>query len=565
MKKLIISLAAVLLGIFTISSNASATATDDGDDGNCYAQVQTYAYKRDIPAEEEVSHLEYRYYKNIPDHAEVSHKAYKYKQDHPAVLEYEYKKPKLVDQHRYEKSTQTRTRTPVAVGLKTRYQYSEWVYHGHGQSQGWEDKGTEWGNYGEAIRPGGEAPPTGTAAHKAVYWQLINQETKADDWVWGPWGPYGPLTDWPGVGPLNWGEIPSPMSGDHDGGEPAEGSGEGISSSGSITNGEYDDDRRYQYVIVDTRQIQDGWIYEWFTSNPGAPWTARGSSREKTAPWTEFYNGGEWTVDVLDPPWVRSEEKAVIDSPYVAGYSLYYVDGADPSLNSADASWMLGPPAGDWVQYGAPKKVVDVPAASGYTEYYVEGGAPSLNEDVASFVDAATLEGWSQFKSSSRQGNRIPCKTPFSVEPLQTDPCGPNNAAWVVPSDTEEVTWQLVNGELIATTTQWYQFPDGSTTKNFGQPVDSDAPCPTTTTTQPPTTTTTVVEPTTTVTTQPTAVAQAVSPTPQPPTAPPPAAQVVPGPEDLAVSGSNSWIVLLVGSIAVLAGVTFLLFSRRRI
>jgi hypothetical protein len=71
-----------------------------------------------------------------------------------------------------------------------------------------------------------------------------------------------------------------------------------------------------------------------------------------------------------------------------------------------------------------------------------------------------------------------PTEVAIPVAPVPNDPCGPNNAYWVKPADTSDVTWSVVNGELIAHTTAGKVFTDGSVTHNYGVAVDSDVACP---------------------------------------------------------------------------------------
>ena len=63
-------------------------------------------------------------------------------------------------------------------------------------------------------------------------------------------------------------------------------------------------------------------------------------------------------------------------------------------------------------------------------------------------------------------------------EPTQSDPCGPGNAAWDVPSDTETIDWELVNGGLVATAVGGYKFGNGETAINYGLPAESGEECP---------------------------------------------------------------------------------------
>lgn len=61
--------------------------------------------------------------------------------------------------------------------------------------------------------------------------------------------------------------------------------------------------------------------------------------------------------------------------------------------------------------------------------------------------------------------------------PNPNDPCGLNNASWVLPEDGDNVTWAIVGGELIATADDGYVFVGGSKTKNFGMAQDSGELC----------------------------------------------------------------------------------------
>ncbi len=68
------------------------------------------------------------------------------------------------------------------------------------------------------------------------------------------------------------------------------------------------------------------------------------------------------------------------------------------------------------------------------------------------------------------------CITPPAL-PAVSDPCGPNNATWIVPADTNEISWSLnANNELIATAIG-SNFTNGQTTINFGVAQDSGQSC----------------------------------------------------------------------------------------
>jgi hypothetical protein len=69
-------------------------------------------------------------------------------------------------------------------------------------------------------------------------------------------------------------------------------------------------------------------------------------------------------------------------------------------------------------------------------------------------------------------------QVPVPATPTSTDPCGPNNASWNKPSDTDQITWTISNGHLIASTKTGYVFTDGKTTHDYGTAHDSNTACP---------------------------------------------------------------------------------------
>jgi hypothetical protein len=71
-----------------------------------------------------------------------------------------------------------------------------------------------------------------------------------------------------------------------------------------------------------------------------------------------------------------------------------------------------------------------------------------------------------------------PNEIPVPEMPGMTDPCGSENASWVKPANSATVTWSVVNGHLIATTTAGNVFVGGSTTHDYGLAIDSNEACP---------------------------------------------------------------------------------------
>lgn len=71
-----------------------------------------------------------------------------------------------------------------------------------------------------------------------------------------------------------------------------------------------------------------------------------------------------------------------------------------------------------------------------------------------------------------------PKEVEVPATPSVNDPCGPRNATWVIPEDTESVVWSVYHGDLIAKTTKGYIFEDQTTMHNFGKAKDSNVECP---------------------------------------------------------------------------------------
>lgn len=69
------------------------------------------------------------------------------------------------------------------------------------------------------------------------------------------------------------------------------------------------------------------------------------------------------------------------------------------------------------------------------------------------------------------------CEVAIPEAPRPADPCGLNNASWGLPADTDEITWQIVDGHLISTTTADFSFSDGTFGHDYGLAIDSQLPC----------------------------------------------------------------------------------------
>jgi LPXTG-motif cell wall-anchored protein len=74
---------------------------------------------------------------------------------------------------------------------------------------------------------------------------------------------------------------------------------------------------------------------------------------------------------------------------------------------------------------------------------------------------------------------------PVPAQPTASDPCGLNNATWVKPENTDQVTWVLgEDGVLTASAAEGFTFPDGETSHSYGTAPDSGQACSTPSTPQ---------------------------------------------------------------------------------
>ncbi|AOZ73267.1 hypothetical protein BK816_08205 [Boudabousia tangfeifanii] len=62
--------------------------------------------------------------------------------------------------------------------------------------------------------------------------------------------------------------------------------------------------------------------------------------------------------------------------------------------------------------------------------------------------------------------------------PGVNDPCGAGNASWVLPKDSAQLAWSLVDGRLVVKAKPGFQFAGGKSTHDFGVAKDSGKACP---------------------------------------------------------------------------------------
>ena len=164
-----------------------------------------------------------------------------------------------------------------------------------------------------------------------------------------------------------------------------------------------------------------------------------------------------------------------------------------------------------------------------------------------------------------------PCvvKVPFPTEPTITDPCGPGNAVWNKPADTDTVVWVITDdgrliGEVVAANHTW---PNGSTVNSWGNAAETNTvACP-----LPPVVTPPVTPPAPPVVAPPAPPAPPVAVAPVPVVAPvavvqAPAQRKAPvavAKPQLAETGAASGALALLGGALALSGVCLVAVGRK--
>ena len=395
-----------------------------------------------LPGSDAVTHPEGQYLRVIPEQDAVTHQEYKvkklvettYKDEQRSAIKeytpgtdaedavthqvYSYKKS-VADyktQYHFAKYTQTKSRTyceGTQAGPDLWWNWSPNHSTGpqdyrpsfptdeRGTWQGpHENGGPMQDTYGTFQTGGGNSP-------------FFHREhgTPGTDGYWTAWSSYGPWTMWEPMTHESWQDSDAPL------GEPA--------FHAQWTSGNTEYYRVWQARFTgDTRQVQTG-SHDVFTGEitetRDAPWvllsgypkTVTDSAAVPATPGTwsgwlpealDTLNG--WTgeepatpdvimgsADQSDLTWAQT--RTVVD---VSEHYVFYVKGGEPSLNEADASWLLGSegPGAPWVNFDE-RTVIDKAAVPEYTEYYVVGGEPSRDAADASWVTQSPGESWTLF------------------------------------------------------------------------------------------------------------------------------------------------------------------------
>ncbi len=123
----------------------------------------------------------------------------------------------------------------------------------------------------------------------------------------GTWGDYGPWTPWVPETHTSWEDSDAPLG------------------------------------VPQFHGQGDNWYREWQAMFDGQTRQVENGSHQESS---------GWVTEQLGEPWVLVDTRKVVDSEAVPGYTEYYVLGGEPSLNEADASWILAEQAPEgWTQF----------------------------------------------------------------------------------------------------------------------------------------------------------------------------------------------------------------------
>lgn len=361
-----------------------------------------YQFSRDVPAVEKVSHMESRYVRTNPGSAAVTHEEFTYKKVVPAVdgvEECKYKKSvdDFKTQYHFAKYTKTRS----ATWVPTVSEPDRWWNWSPNDSQGPQDYTPDFPNddrgtwQGPHNNGGPKQGTYGTFRNGGGNSSFFHREKGASTpGHWGDWSDFGPWTKWSPETHTSWEDSDEPLG------------------SPQPHSDWRDGDTRYERVWQarwdgQTHEVKSGfhYEYEWFTSDPGTPWTKTDTPcRWKVEPKPEqtvWYKDGAWTTDTPGDPWVEADRRTVTDKEAVAPFEEWAtktgrttdVDKADYFTEAEAATFDRG-----WSKYGEPIEVIDQEYVPGYTEYKTLDGTSKLLADAAWFTESA-FEGWAQFNS----------------------------------------------------------------------------------------------------------------------------------------------------------------------
>ncbi|WP_166985312.1 hypothetical protein [Canibacter zhoujuaniae] len=266
----------------------------------------------------------------------------------------------------------------------------------------------------------------------------------------------------------------------------------------------------------------EGASYDWATTG-GGTWNAPIMPAEATVTVTE---------NAVAKPKFATWESAVPDAqPLVATSAALAVNHAGAARTAQNTANTFG----------------DLPNCAPGTPALPQAGWETGNHpDTALYTNA-------------RVGNEITWQgcVPTPPKPPVVDECGPDNAAYTLPENTEDLTWELSDdGSITATVAAGKSFADGTTRIVYEAPVDSNVSCDDDSVTPPDDSTTSP---------EPPATPQDPPATPEKPTTPEnsKAPVKVKAKKTLAETGSSNTAILWTSVLLLGSGLAMITVKRR--
>lgn len=160
------------------------------------------------------------------------------------------------------------------------------------------------------------------------------------------------------------------------------------------------------------------------------------------------------------------------------------------SLNSYDTEGPTWETSGDQDFLGHDQFTVDadhtsgtltVPAANCFYQtdlYWGSTRYDGVDGALPHYPDSPTPAGLIDHRNGGQACENPPEKIAIPEQPTFEDPCGPDNANWNVPVDTDTLDWENNEGNLTVTIIKDnVTFTDGTTTHDFGIAPDSGEEC----------------------------------------------------------------------------------------
>lgn len=342
MKRIVALLAAVFIGIMLMPGQAHA----DTGQNKCYQKISRVFYE---DVQKIVEHNEYRFKRDIAAVDEVSHQEFRYEKDTtPSHTEYRWSK-------------ETRTWIPeVQEKSHTEYRYRVRTKL-YGEKEIKDVKGWNFVDGGTTRVNGVNIPGHWAQGNSGTWYTIPDVVINA---VWGSGGVPNSVL---GTGSVSLNVYGGPnVTVNYNAHKIQTNDGytnwSNWSDWSSTNSGGNTDTREVESrKIIDTEHVDAHWSdwksagwTDWSVGNTkpvDTDDTRFGSVETRLVKGTPSKETTDWITDILTAPWVKIDERKVVTTEPVDGYTEYYVKNDNPSRNKDDATWIPNDVLNGWVQF----------------------------------------------------------------------------------------------------------------------------------------------------------------------------------------------------------------------